>query len=454
MKINSVNPYNSTVFGQRSTQKNQYASYINTERLQDTFIKMAKVDTGSCEATKKGVGPSTQKQIEFAKQLAADLKEIGLTDIEIDKNGILTATMQGNIGDKGPVVGLIAHMDTSENAPTGPVKPQIHKYTKGDIQLKNGIKINENDLEPYKNHTIITSDGTTLLGADDKAGIAEIMEALKVFRERPELKRPTLRIAFTPDEEIGTGVENFNIKKFGADLAYTVDGIEADVIHTETFNAYNPEITIEGIDVHAGYAYGKMVNSITIANEILSRIPKDERPENTKDKEGYYHVDSISGNVSKVTIKMLVRDFDASEEKKRVEKLANIIKEVKKEYPGCKIIFKPNKRKNNMKEGLDEFPTVVEIAKEGLKMSGFEPVEAAVRGGTDGSVLTDMGLPTPNLGTGGMNYHSVREFVSLDVMKKCTENIINIVSLWAEKAQDVMPQIIERRNTPLVSNKN
>ncbi len=447
MKVNAINSYKPVNFGQKNVQQNRYASYINTNRLQDTFVKMAKVDTGSCEAAKKGVGPSTSKQIEFAKQLAVDLKEIGLTDIDIDENGILTATMKGNIGDDSPVVGLIAHMDTSEQAPTGHVKPQIHKYEKGDIELKNGVKISEKDLAPYKNNTIITSDGTSLLGADDKAGIAEIMEALKVFNERPELKRPTLKIAFTPDEEIGTGVENFNLKKFGADLAYTVDGSEADVIDTETFNAYNPEITIEGVQVHTGHAYGKMVNSITIANEIISRLPKDETPEKTKDREGFYHVDSISGDVGKVTMKMIVRDFDSKAEEEKVNNLANIIKEVEKEYPNCKITFNPNKKYSNMKEGLDELPQVVEFAKKGLEMSGFKPVESAARGGTDGSSLTLRGLPTPNLGTGGINYHSVREFVSLDTMKKCTENIINIVSLWAENAKEVMPQIIERRNS-------
>ena len=232
MKIDVTNSYKLIPFGNKKFERNTNAEYINSDRLKDTFIKMAKVDTGSCEAEKKGIGPSTSKQIEFAKQLAVDLEEIGLTDINIDKNGILTATMRGNIGDNTPVVGLIAHMDTSEGAPTGPVKPQIHKYVKGDIKLRNGVTIDKKDLERYKNHTIITSDGTSLLGADDKAGIAEIMEALKVFKERPELKRPTLKIAFTPDEEIGTGIENFNIKKFGADLAYTIDGSEPEIIDT------------------------------------------------------------------------------------------------------------------------------------------------------------------------------------------------------------------------------
>jgi len=418
------------------------SEYINTERLKDTFIKMAMVDTGSCEAAKKGAEPSTAKQLDFAKQIAVDLEKIGLIDINIDENGILTATMEGNTDSA--VIGLIAHMDTSEQAPTGPVYPQIHKYQNGDIILKNGVIIEEKDLLPYKNHTIITSDGTTLLGADDKAGMAEIFEALKVFREREDLKRPTLKIAFTPDEEIGTGVENFSLEKFGADLAYTVDGSDANIIDTETFNAYNPVITVEGVQVHPGHAYGKMVNAITISNEIISRIP-NERPENTKDKEGYFHVDTINGDVSRVTMKLLVRDFDASEEEKKVKKLADIVKEVENKYPACKITFNSNKQYCNMKEGLNELPEVVDFAKKGLEMSGLTPEESAARGGTDGSFLTLRGLPTPNLGTGGVNYHSVREFISLEVMQKCTENIINIVLLWAENSKEVMPKINERR---------
>ena len=446
MKISAFNSYTSVNFGHESVQKNPYAGYINRDRLLDTFVRMAKVDTGSCEATKTGIGPSTSKQVEFAKQLAGDLKVIGLTDINIDESGILTATMKGNIGEKSPIVGLIAHMDTSESAPTGPVNPQIHQYKEGDIQLKNGVKIDKNDLAPYKNHTIISSDGTTLLGADDKAGIAEIMEALKVFKEKPELKRPTLKIAFTPDEEIAAGIENFDIKKFGADLAYTIDGIEPEVINTETFNAYNPDIIIKGIDVHPGYAYGKMVNSINIASEIISRLPQNETPEKTKNKEGYYHVISVSGDVSQVKMKMIIRDFDVKGEEKRLAVLKDIVEKIKKEHPNCEITLIPNKKGSNMIEGLKEFPQVVAMAKKGLMMSGFTPVESAVRGGTDGSILTLKGLPTPNLGAGGMNYHSVREFVSLEVMKKCTENIINIISLWAANAKEVMPQIIERRN--------
>lgn len=419
---------------------------INTERLKDNFIEMAKIDTGSCEEMKTSNAPSTDKQVEFAKYLSKILEKMGLSDINIDENGILTATLKSNLKTDAPIVGFIAHMDTSEQAPTGPVNPQVHKYEGGDINFKNGVSIEVGDLEEFNGNTIITSDGTTLLGADDKAGIAEILEAINVFIENPNLKRPTIKLAFTPDEEIGAGVDNFDIKGFGADLAYTVDGSEPNMIDTETFNAYNPEIIIEGIQVHTGHAYGKMVNAIEIANEIMNRLPKDETPAKTKDKEGFFHVDAISGDVAKITMKMLVRDFNRKVEEKKVEFLENIIKDVQKEFFGSRITFHKNEKYHNMKEKLDEFPEVTKYAKEGLKRSGFKPIESSARGGTDGSSLSLRGLLTPNLGTGGVNYHSAREFVSLESMAKCSENILHIAMIWAENSEKIMPKIIERRN--------
>lgn len=414
---------------------------INVERLKNLFIKMAEVDTGSCEETKPKIGASTKKQVEFAKKiLVKELKKMGLKDVKLDNTHTVTATLKGNIKEN-LTIGLIAHMDTSEQAPTGPVKPQVHDYKEGDIEL-NGVKIDAVDLEPYKNNTIITSDGTTLLGADDKAGIAEILEAVKVLIENPEIKHPTIRIAITPDEEIGEGVTNFDIKKFGANVAYTVDGSEVENIESETFNAFNPEIIIEGVPVHCGYAYGKMINAIEVASAIMNKIPKNELPETTQNKEGYYHVDSINGDVNKVVMKMLVRDFDFDNELKRIEFLRNIIKEVENEYKGSKITFKENEKYHNMKEKLNELPEVIEYAKLALKRSGFDnPKEPPVRGGTDGAMLTLRGLLTPNLGTGGVNFHSKKEFISLQVMQKSVENIINLVSVWAEKAEEITKKL-------------
>lgn len=232
------------------------------------------------------------------------------------------------------------------------------------------------------------------------------------------------------------------LKKFGANVAYTVDGSEVDNIESETFNAFNPEIIIEGIPVHCGYAYGKMVNAIEVASAIMSKIPKNELPETTQNKEGYYHVDSINGDVNKVVMKMLVRDFNFENELKRIEFLRNIIKEVETQYKGCKITFKENEKYHNMKEKLNELPEVIEYAKLALKRSGFtNPKEPPVRGGTDGAMLTLRGLLAPNLGTGGVNFHSKKEFISLQAMQKSVENIINLVSVWAEKADEITKKL-------------
>ncbi len=419
----------------------KYFDYINEERLKDLFIKMAEVDTGSCEDTKNSIAPSTKKQVEFAKKvLIKVLKKIGLKDVKLDKTGTVTAYLKGNI-KSNLTLGLIAHMDTSEQAPTGPVKPLVHDYNEGDIVLEGGTVIDACDLEPYKNQIIITSDGTTLLGADDKAGIAEILEAVTVLMEHSEIERPNIKIAITPDEEIGEGVANFDIKNFGADIAYTVDGSEVDNIESETFNAFNPEIAIVGVPVHCGYAYGKMVNAIEVASAIMNKIPKNELPESTREREGYYHVDAINGSVNEVTMKMLVRDFDFEGAKARIEFLRKIISEVENDYKGCKITLKENEKYHNMKEKLMELPEVIEFAKEAIRRSGLEPKEPVVRGGTDGAMLTLRGLLTPNLGTGGVNFHSKKEFVSLEVMKKSSENVINLMNVWAQKADEISKKL-------------
>lgn len=418
-----------------------YYENIDKDRLKNLFIKFCEFDTGSCENTKKGIEPSTKKQVEFAKKILVKvLKKIGLKDVKIDKTGTVTAYLKGNIKNN-LTLGLIVHMDTSEQAPTGPVKPLVHEYKEGSIVLNEETVIEACDLEPYKNQTIITSDGTTLLGADDKAGIAEILETISVLIEHPEIERPNIKVAITPDEEIGEGVTNFDIKKFGANIAYTVDGSEVDNIESETFNAFNPEITIVGVPVHCGYAYGKMVNAIEVATAIMNKIPKNELPESTREREGYYHVDVINGSVNEVTMKMLVRDFDFEQAKARIEFLRKIIVEVENDYKGCKITLKENEKYHNMKEKLMELPEVIEYAKEAIRRSGMEPKEPVVRGGTDGAMLTLRGLLTPNLGTGGVNFHSKKEFVSLEAMAKSSENILNLVNIWAEKADEISDKL-------------
>jgi tripeptide aminopeptidase len=438
----SKNNYNFT--GSNKTPNN-VSSFINTDRMVDSFINMAKEDTGSNDHLAETQIPSSEGQKTFAKKLEELLKKMNLKDVEIDEHSIVTATLDSNIGDDAPVIGLLAHMDTSPDAPTKGVKPQIHDYKGGDIKLKENTIILADDLKDCIGKKIITSDGTTLLGTDDKAGIAEILETINVLKEHPELKHPKIRIAFTPDEETGMGINKFDIKRFGADVAYTVDGDLPAVMENESFNAFNPEVIIKGKNVHAGYAYKKMVNANTIANKFINKLPKNQTPETTKGRQGYFHVSDINGSVEETKINMLVRDFDLTKAQKRVEFLQNLAAEIEKKYPGCSIAVTPNERYRNMKESINELPEVVEYAKEGIKKTGLTPKTAAIRGGTDGARLSLKGLLTPNIGAGGRNFHSKTEFLPIEDMKQCTENIINILSVWAEKAPKIMPKILLRR---------
>lgn len=435
---------NNCTFSGSSTEKN-VSSLINTDRMVDSFISMAKIDTGSKEKfAEKGIIPSTDKQKVFANILIEKLNKLGLSEINMDDHYIVTATLDSNIEKNSPVVGLLAHMDTNEDAPTGPVKPIIRDYKSGDIKLTKAISIPANDLKDYQNQKIITTNGKTLLGADDKAGIAEILEAINVFKENPNLKHPKIRIAFTPDEETGEGALKFNIKSFGADVAYTIDGKSPHEIEDESFNAFNPKFTVEGHNIHTGYAKDKMINSVRITNWILSKLPENEIPEKTEEREGFFHLHSIKGDESKTKVEMLIRDHDYDTAVKRVELLKDIIEQARKIF-GCKIVFDPNQKYLNMKTKIDELPEVIEYAKEGIEKSGLKPKTIAIRGGTDGSYLSLNGLLTPNLGAGSHNFHSKTEFLPIEEMKKCTENIINIMAVWAEKSKEIMPKILARR---------
>jgi len=431
--------------GTKKAQNISPANFINTDRMVDSFVNMAKVDTGSNEELAEKRTPSTPGQTKFAKQLEKQLNKMGLSDIKLDEHSILTATLNGNIGENSPVIGLIAHMDTSPDAPNKNVQPKIHDYKGGDIKLAEDAIIPAEDLKDCVGSKVITSDGKTLLGADDKAGIAEILEAMNIYKEHPELKHPTIRIAFTPDEETGTGVDSFDIKKFGADVAYTIDGDKPNLIESKTFNAFNPEIIIKGHNTHPGYAYNKMINSIEVANSFINSLPKKQTPTTTKGTQGYYHVANINGTEEGTNISMLVRDFDYEKAQKRIEYLKETAAKIQVKYPGCSIQVDPNEKYKNMEESIKQFPEVVNFAKLGVKRSGISPKVVGVRGGTDGSELSLRGLLTPNLGAGGRNFHSRTEFLPIDDMKKCTENIINILSVWAEKAPSIMAKLISRR---------
>lgn len=442
---NRNNVANNVSFTAKRKSQSSVSSYVNTDRMVDSFVKLAKVDTGSNEALAETRTPSTDGQKTLAKMLAEELKKLELAEVEIDEHSIVTATLKGNIGENSPVIGLLAHMDTSPAVPTSNVNPKIHNYKGGDIKLAEGTVISASDLKDCLGKKVITSDGKTLLGADDKAGIAEILEAVRVFKEHPELKHPEIRIAFTPDEEVGAGIAKFDIKRFRADVAYTVDGDLPSLIEDETFNAFNPEITIKGKNIHPGHAYKKMVNSANIASEFIGQLPKDQAPATTKGKQGFFHVLSINGNESETKISMLVRDFDFEEAQKKVAFLEKLAKKLQKANKGSIITIKPNERYRNMKEKISELPEVVSFARMGISRSGLQPKTKSIRGGTDGSQLSLRGLLTPNLGAGGRNFHSKNEFVPVEDMKRCTENIINTLIVWAENSAKVMPKILARR---------
>lgn len=411
---------------------------INTSRIKDTFFELVKYDTGSNPDSK--TSPSTSKQLDLGSLLVKKLTSLDLIDVNLNQYGIVSGTLPSNISENLKI-GFIAHMDTSPDVATGPVNPQSHEYKSGDIVLKNGVIISSSDLHKYQGHTILSSDGTTLLGADDKAGIAEILEMLQILKDNPTIKHPELKIAFTPDEEIGRGTENFDIKTFGADIAYTVDGSLPTDVDTETFNAFNPQIIITGIPVHTGYAYHKMVSAIEIANQFMNKLPIDETPAETKEREGYFHVLSISGTPEKVKIDMLVRDFNYQKAQKRIAFLHSICEDLERIYPQAKIEMHDNEKYHNMNEKFASFPEMIELTKQAIKKTGLTPQETYVRGGTDGAELTLRGLLTPNLGAGGENFHALNEFVSLEVMEQCTQNLLNIIQLWVEQYSNLSDKI-------------
>lgn len=411
---------------------------INSGRLKETFFELVKYDTGSDPESMSS--PSTEKQLVLAKVLSEKLKNLGLKNVSVSKYGVVQSTLPANT-DSEVKIGFIAHMDTSPDVLTGPVMPLAHSYKGGDILLKNNVKILAEDLKKFKNQTILTSDGTTLLGADDKAGVAEILEMLYVLKENPSIKHPELKIAFTPDEEVGRGTENFDIKAFGADFAYTVDGSAPTDIDTETFNAFNPQITITGIPVHTGYAYHKMVSAVEIANQLMNGLPSDETPAQTKEREGYFHVLNINGSPEKVKMDMLVRDFNYKRAQKRIAFLHSICEDLERQYPQAKVEIKDNEKYHNMNEKFAAFPEMIELTKQAIKETGLKPQETYVRGGTDGAELTLRGLLTPNLGAGGENFHALNEFVSLEVMVQCVQNLLNIIRVWTDQAPQLKDKI-------------
>lgn len=402
--------------------------YIALEK----FIRYVKIDTQSSE--EPATFPSTRKQFDLAYMLVEELQNLGLENAYCDEYCYVTATLPANKSEKSPVIGLFAHLDTSTEVTGKDVKPQvIENYKGGDIVLNNdkGIIIRESENEHLKDcigHTLVTTDGTTLLGSDDKAGIAAIMTAIQHLTEHPEIPHGEIKICFTPDEETGNGITNFDLSKFNADFAFTIDGGFLGEINKETFSADSAIIEIEGRDMHPGSAKDRMVNSIRALSSIIAKLPAEMAPEKTEDYEPFIHPMHIEGSVSKSIIHLLLRDFENTGLDAQKTILQNIISEVQKLFPQAHITLSVTPTYRNMRTELDKHPHIIERLETAVKRTGVKPVWKPIRGGTDGSKLTALGLPTPNIFTGGCNAHSLTEWVSVDAISKAAETIINLVS--------------------------
>jgi tripeptide aminopeptidase len=406
----------------------------------DRFLRYVKIDTQSQED--QATVPSTRKQFNLANLLSRELTTLGAENVRVSEFGIVYATMPGNLQDnsKVPVIGFIAHMDTSPAVSGENVNPIIHKnYQGGDIVLPKDttqkITVEKNpELKQLIGDDIITADGTTLLGSDDKAGIAEIMTMIDTFRQNPQLKHGPIAIAFTPDEEVGGGIEKFDIKAFGAKFAYTVDGGQLGEISDETWSARTATITFQGKSTHPGYAKGIMVNAMFAMSDYLSRFPKDMLPETTEGRVGFVHPYAGVIDVESSNVKVLLRDFDISGLDAKEKLLRDMMTETAAKFPEVKISIDIKENYKNMKEVLKDYPDLINNAMEASRRAGVTPFMKPIRGGTDGARLTFKGLPTPNIYTGGSNFHGKLEFNSRRGLQKSTEMLVNLVQIFAEKS--------------------
>ena len=405
--------------------------------LTDRFLEYVKFDTQSDELT--NMTPSTPGQMIFAQHLEKELHKLGLTDISLDENGYLMATLPGNITDrKVPTVGFIAHLDTSPDMSGRHVSPRIvENYPGGDIVLNatDNIVLSPDEFPELLNYVgqdLIVTDGNTLLGADDKAGVAEIISAVDFLIKHPEIKHGDIRVAFNPDEEIGQGAHKFDVARFGADWAYTMDGGEIGELEFENFNAAVATVTFKGRNVHPGYAKHKMINSMRIANQFIIMLPRWETPEHTEAYEGFYHLVGMQGSVENTTLTYIIRDHDRDRFERRKKELEHLVRKINHEFPGCCSI-EIKDQYYNMREKIEPVMHVVEIAEEAMRQSGIPPKVQPIRGGTDGAQLSFKGLPCPNIFAGGLNFHGRYEFVPIPSMEKAKEGIVQIARLVGEK---------------------
>ena len=403
----------------------------------DRFLQYVKFDTQSDELT--NLTPSTPGQMIFAQHLEKDLRQLGLTDISLDDNGYLMATLPSNCSGQVPTVGFIAHLDTSPDMSGRHVSPRIvEKYDGGDMVLnaEKNIVLSPSqfpELLDYKGQDLIVTDGNTLLGADDKAGIAEIIAAVDYLKSHPEIKHGDIRIAFNPDEEIGQGAHKFDVQKFGADWAYTMDGGAIGELEYENFNAAVARVTFKGRNVHPGYAKHKMINSIRIANQFAIMLPRWETPEHTEGYEGFYHLVGIEGNVEQTVITYIIRDHDRDRFERRKKELEHLTRKINNEFPDCATI-EIKDQYYNMLEKIKPVMHNIDVAKAAMERAGVKPVVQPIRGGTDGAQLSFKGLPCPNIFAGGLNFHGRYEFVPIPSMERATDTIVEICKIVAEEA--------------------
>lgn len=405
--------------------------------LVDRFLQYVKFDTQSDELT--NMTPSTPGQMEFAEYLKKELEELGLSEVSLDDNGYLFATLPSNLpaGSEVPVIGFIAHLDTSPDMSGRHVAPRIvQNYAGGDIELNSlsGITLSPTDfpeLNNYIGQDLIVTDGNTLLGADDKAGIAEIISAMDYLIKHPEIKHGKIRVGFNPDEEIGLGAHKFDVEKFGCDFAYTMDGGEIGELEFENFNAAVARVSFTGRNVHPGYAKHKMINSMRIANQFVIMLPRWETPEHTEGYEGFYHLISMEGTVEKTVLTYIIRDHDRDRFERRKKELEHLSRKINKEFPGC-CSLEIKDQYYNMREKIEPIMHIIEVVEKAMREAGVEPRVQPIRGGTDGAQLSFKGLPCPNIFAGGENFHGRYEYVSIQSMEKATEVIVNICRIVAE----------------------
>ncbi|WP_114492737.1 peptidase T [Candidatus Ulvibacter alkanivorans] len=410
---------------------------IEKQHLIDRFVGYVTVDTES--DPESDTTPSSAKQWDLANALVTELKDIGMQEVTIDKNAYIMATLPSNVDHEVPVIGFISHFDTTPDFTGANVKPQIvENYDGKDIVLNEAenIVLSPNDFDDlllYKGQTLITTDGTTLLGADDKAGIAEIISAMEYLIQHPEIKHGKIRVGFTPDEEIGRGAHKFDVEKFGAEWAYTMDGSQLGELEYENFNAASAVVTIKGKIVHPGYAKGKMINSMYIATEFINSLPRLETPEHTEDRQGFFHLYSINGEVDSTKLQYIIRDHDSEHFEARKKALQQVADDINAQYEREAVTVAINDQYFNMREKIEPVMHIVDIAEAAMRKANIEPIIKPIRGGTDGSQLSYKGLPCPNIFAGGHNFHGRYEYVPVESMLKAIEVIVNIAQLVSEE---------------------